>query len=724
MKTAESGRDARVPISLALAVSSILTAGQVVAQDSQSAPEQLEEIVVSAQRRSQPLVEVPISISAFTGDRLSEGRINSVNELSTLVPGMRVDSQGGASQPTIRGVGTATAGVGFTSNVGVYVNGFYIPDQYDTDVQLLNLVSVQVLKGPQGTLFGRNATGGAILLETRDPTFDPSFEVQGTVARYNDYLLNAYGSTGLTESIAVDAAFIYRQGDGFIENIATGADDDGQFDRHAYRVSALYQGEDGLKVRLAFAGSSADEPLYSALAAWGGNSKALQVGPLIGVTPIIGSDNLEVSNTAPTAYTTDSNGGYLTIEKDFGDVLLKSLTMYRSSDSRTLIDLDSSDLPIFAVRFEPSSTTFSQEFDLTGTVGDLEWVAGAYYMQYDNEFRPLAATEAFGMQPFTIYEETSTSDQAYAVFADVTYMATDNLFLTAGARYSYEDISARVRGLSTPVGPMDMPEWSHDWSNVSPRVVVRYQLDGEANVYASYSQGYKAGMLQPSSFTTVPIDPEKLNAFEVGYKTAGATVQFNASVFYYDYKDMQVSSFNGTQALTVNAAASTIYGGDFQLTTLVAEGLTLGLGAAYTHGEYDEFPGSQARNLDPTSPTYLQIVNSDASNNPMMRTPELTGVANLAYERPLPAGALRLNADYYYTDSFYFDPNEQFKQGSYGLLNLRAGWVAPGGKVSVAAFWTNVTDEHYVATLLPGDFAIQQMYGTPQSYGLTLGYKY
>ena len=471
----------------------------------------LEQVLVTAQRREQVQQEVPISIQVVGTDLLDDVAADDLGDLTVFVPGLDVASES-PTQPrySIRGIRSNDFGVGTDPSVGVYVDGVYAARSGASLLAFNDVERIEVLKGPQGTLFGRNATGGAILLETRDPTFDPSFEVQGTVARYNDYLLNAYGSTGLTESIAVDAAFIYRQGDGFIENIATGADDDGQFDRHAYRVSALYQGEDGLKVRLAFAGSSADEPLYSALAAWGGNSKALQVGPLIGVTPIIGSDNLEVSNTAPTAYTTDSNGGYLTIEKDFGDVLLKSLTMYRSSDSRTLIDLDSSDLPIFAVRFEPSSTTFSQEFDLTGTVGDLEWVAGAYYMQYDNEFRPLAATEAFGMQPFTIYEETSTSDQAYAVFADVTYMATDNLFLTAGARYSYEDISARVRGLSTPVGPMDMPEWSHDWSNVSPRVVVRYQLDGEANVYASYSQGYKAGMLQPSSFTTVPID--RLNA--------------------------------------------------------------------------------------------------------------------------------------------------------------------------------------------------------------------
>jgi iron complex outermembrane receptor protein len=311
----------------------------------------------------------------------------------------------------------------------------------------------------------------------------------------------------------------------------------------------------------------------------------------------------------------------------------------------------------------------------------------------------------------------------------VTWQVTDNLFLTAGLRYTYEEVSARVKGLFIPSPPpgviVDIPEWNHDWNNTSPRFVARYQFDADSSIYGSYTQGFKAGMLQPSSFTTTPVDPEKIGAWEVGYKTARDNWQLNASAFYYDYKDMQVASFNGTQALYVNAAASTIYGADLQLTALLAEGLTGSIGAAYTHGRYDEFPNSQARNLDVTSPAYLQVVaGSDASDNPMMRTPEYAVTASIGYDRPLSEGSLRLGADYYYTDSFYFDPNKQFEQGSYGLLNLRAGWVSPQEHFNVTAFWTNVTDEEYVATLLPGDFAIQQMYGAPQSYGITFGYKY
>jgi iron complex outermembrane receptor protein len=157
---------------------------------------------------------------------------------------------------------------------------------------------------------------------------------------------------------------------------------------------------------------------------------------------------------------------------------------------------------------------------------------------------------------------------------------------------------------------------------------------------------------------------------------------------------------------------------------VVADGLTVSLAAAYTAGEYDEFPGSQPRNLDPMSPGYLQIVPGDADGNQMMRTPEFSGGAAIEYRTPLASGQLRLNANLLYSDDFYFDPNEQFRQDAYALLNLRATWEAPGGHFSVAGFVENLTDEEYLSQVLPGDYAIQQGYARPRFYGVTLGYKY
>ena len=684
--------------------------------------EGLEEVVVTAQKRRETLQEVPISVAVLSGQAVENAGLRSVNDLPALVPGMRIDTQGAAAQPTIRGVGTSTAGTGMTSNVAVYVDGFYVPNQYDTDLPLLNLASVQVLKGPQGTLFGRNATGGAILVETKDPSFDATAEARVTAGSFDTYGFDLYASTGLGEKIAVDFAGSYEQGKGWLDNIATGADDDGEYDRQSWRVSALYKGEAGLEVELAYAHSEVDDPSFSAMGAYDGHSLGPIYGPLFGIpAPYVGVKHAEVANTGPTAYTSESDGLFLTVEKKFGEsMLLRSLTMLRDSESRTMIDLDASRVPIFAVEFRPGSDAWSQEFDLSGSSGRLEWLLGAFYMQYEEEFSPLAATESpFG--PLTVYELNRTEIESAAVFADATYQVLDRLYLTAGLRYSTEDASSLVRGHMVAG---DIPEWSHDWDDVSPRLVARYELDEESSVYGSYSQGFKAGMLQPSAPSLEPIDPESVDAWEIGYKTDRGALSFNTAAFYYDYQDMQVASFNGTQALVVNAASSTIYGAEFQLSARVAEHWTLGLAAAWTDAEYDEFPGSQPRNLDPTSPAYLQIVAGDASGNPMMRTPELSGVASAEYATPLAAGNLRLNATLTYSDEFWFDPNRQFLQDAYALLDLRATWESPGGHFSVTAFAKNLTDEEYLSQLLPGDYAIQQGYAKPRSYGVMLGLRY
>jgi iron complex outermembrane receptor protein len=720
---------------LALAVGLAIASAQAAAQDSPSARAasgDLEEVVVTAQRRAETLQEVPISVAVLSGETLEAAGVATVNELPLLVPGMRIDTQGAAAQPTIRGVGTSTAGTGMTSNVAVYVDGFYVPNQYDTDLQLLNLASVQVLKGPQGTLFGRNATGGAILLDTRDPSFDPTFQVQATAGSYDQYGVSLYGSTGLTETIAVDFAGAFEQGQGFLDNIATGSDEDGKYDRQSYRASVLYRNDAGLKLELAYAHSETDDPSYSAMGAYAGHSIGAIYGPLLGPAlgidpPYVGVEHGEVANTAPTGYTSESDGLFLTVAKEFGDMTLKSLTMARDSESHTDIDLDASSLPIFAVEFSPQSDAWSQEFDLSGSTDRLKWLVGAFYMEYEEEFHNLAASTSvnpdFFLQPITlvVYEMNRTKIESAAVFADATYEVVDSLFLTAGLRYSTEQASSIVRG-HIAVG--DMPEWSEDWDDVSPRVVARYEFDDDSSVYASYSKGFKAGMLQPSAPSTVPIDPEHVDAYEVGYKTDRGATQFNAAAFYYDYQDMQVASFNGTQALVVNAANSTIYGAEFQVASRLTEGLTASLGLAYTKSEYDEFPGSQPRVLDPLAANYLQIVDGNASGNQMMRTPELSGTATLDYGTPLAGGQLNLDASLFYTDGFYFDPNEQFEQDAYALVNIRATWVAPDGRFSVAAFANNVTNEEYLAQVLPGDYAIQQGYAKPRWYGVTIGYKY
>ncbi|MBN4055461.1 TonB-dependent receptor, partial [bacterium AH-315-K03] len=421
---------------LALCIASVMTSQISMAEVA------LEEIVVTAQKRAQSLQDVPISVAAFSGDTLSESGVDSVNDIAMMVPAMRIDQQGSFSQPTVRGVGSSTAGAGFTSNVAVYIDGFYAPSQLTTDMQLLNLSSVQVLKGPQGTLFGRNATGGAILLETLDPSFEPILEAKISAASFGKQGINVYGSTGVSESLAIDLAAILDQGDGYVNDLLNDKDDLGDYERQSIRVSGLYAPDDTLNVELALSFSEVDDPIHNLKGAWQGHTLGALYGPLFGITPVIADGHREVANSAPISFTSEAQSMQLTIEKELGDITFKSFTMLRDEDSHTDLDLDSSNVPVFGVEYTIENETFSQEFNLSGAVDRLEWIAGAFFMAYEETYTNLAATESAdpSFPPGTaVYQHIGNDIESLAVFIDGTYELSDALFLTVGLRYSTEE---------------------------------------------------------------------------------------------------------------------------------------------------------------------------------------------------------------------------------------------------------------------------------------------
>ncbi|HEY8352703.1 MAG TPA: TonB-dependent receptor, partial [Sphingomonadales bacterium] len=241
---------------LALTLGVVLPCGAAA----QTQVSSFEEIVVKAQRRDERLVDVPISVSSVSEERLQAASVESLVSLPQMVPGLRLDYSGAYVQPTIRGVGSPLAGPGLNSNVAVYFDGYYVPNALASDFQLLSVSSVNVLKGPQGTLFGRNATGGAILINTRDPSFEPTMTARVSYARFNRANVSLYGSAGLTDTLAMDITAFYEEGDGFIRNINTG-NKDGEFDKWSVRSKMLYAPNDNVKLTLAYAHTEVDDPM-------------------------------------------------------------------------------------------------------------------------------------------------------------------------------------------------------------------------------------------------------------------------------------------------------------------------------------------------------------------------------------------------------------------------------------------------------------------------------
>lgn len=262
------------------------------------------------------------------------------------------------------------------------------------------------------------------------------------------------------------------------------------------------------------------------------------------------------------------------------------------------------------------------------------------------------------------------------------------------------------------------------FDSFTPRAVLRYNFNDSANIYASFSKGEKAGAFNAAGGSTIPVNPEKIDAYEIGYKMSEDTWRLEASAFYYDYKDLQVNRFQGASSILVNAGRSRIYGGDIQFSGELFTNLRIDLGGAYTHAKYRDFA---------EAPSYLgtgfpgdpiRTTNIDASGNTMLRSPKFTGNAAVTYTQPMTAGNLDLNVSYYRTTKFYFDPAHNAEQKGYGLLNARATWTTADDRYSISIFGNNLTDTVYITQVLPEPDAILQQFGTPRTYGIEFGFNF
>ena len=679
----------------------------------------MAEIIVTAQKRSERLQDVPISISSVTGAALEQRGIEDVQQLSQTVPALRIDYAGNTVQPTIRGVGSQVAGPGFISNIGVYVDGYYVPSPTATDINLVDISNVSVLKGPQGTLFGYNATGGAIQITTPSPEQDTSGFARVGYGSHNDINGAFYATTGISPMLAFNVAASYDGGDGYVTNIYTGDKKAGKYSTWSIRPKLLFTPTDSISFLLTYAHSYTDDP-------WTNNTIARNGETFGSIVPnnLIATGRGQVSNNAPNFVHLTSDSGTLTSAFKFDFADLTSYTGYRRDYVSQGLEYDDTPANIYAAEWTIPDTTFTQEFDLASKSGGrLQWVVGAFYMHlkdiYNYSTNSAVSPSGTGA-PFNPLFTSSNDTKSTAVFGDATYQVADKVFLTAGGRYSHDEAC-----LTYDLFPYALVgSGCTTFTNFSPRAVARYQIDSQSSVYASFTEGYKSGTLPGSSFSLTPVLPEKIDAFEVGYKIATGEVQFNTAAFYYNYKDIQVTAYgaNGT-SVTRNAAVAHIYGLDSDLTWSVTPDFTLNVSGVYTHARYADFPNAIGfqQNLVPTSPSYGQFgtFNVNANGYQVQRTPDFAGSVGASYGFNLGGGRLVLNANVYYTSKFYFDAVQQLPQDSYSLLNLRGTWTDRSGRYSASLFGTNVTSQKYFAANFTDTFGSRAVYGPPALVGGT-----
>ncbi len=685
----------------------------------------LEEVVVTAQRRAESFEKVPISINSISGQALENADATRLEDISRLAPAVQIARTGIFIQPSIRGVTTVQA-TSAENNVAVYLDNFYQTSSMTLNMDLLNVSSVQVLKGPQGTLFGRNATGGAILVETLKPNLDNAEgKFRLGYGKFDDTRIQGYYSQPLTDSLAVNIAASDRSTDGYIEDYS--GFDTAPLDSEAVYAKVLYQPSDKLQVIAGYNYSKMDDGRSLAIT-YGGD--ALALAELYFPSSEFSRERNKTSLTHPVTIRGKQNAETLTVHYDFPAATLSSYSYHQDVDTFTNYEVDGTPEVLYEQRLNNEFETYSQEFNLTSTgEGPLQYVLGLFYYDADTA---LVNNYTFDVVPQNSnYSEIDT----LAAYADLTWKVTDRLYLTGGLRYSTEDVLSQT---VSPAGDYLVDE-SETFHSTTPRVVARYELSDESSVYASYSEGFKSGQIN-----TIPpfeaIEPEQIEAWEIGYKTQLDTLSLATAAYYYDYTDLQVSSIllvNGAQsATTANAASAEIYGAEANLVWAATDALQISANLAYTHARYDEFTNAPVNIPNPlglnSNTCGDALCTQDWSGHQMVRAPDWSGNLSANYSLWFGGHTVTLSGNVAVTSSYL--PNKadkalsgggyRYEQPGYTLYSARIDWTLPGDHVTLSAYGNNLADKSYDITSTGSAFGDYHVEGQPRSYGVLAEYRF
>lgn len=671
----------------------------------------VEEVVVTAQRRSERLQDVPLSISALTSDALENKGVSDAQALTSVVPGLQFGSQGPAGTPFIRGVGAVLGNPSDEPSVATYVDGVYIAAPFANYTAFNNIERIEVLKGPQGTLFGRNATGGVIQVITPDPSQTPSAKMRIGYANYQTMSSSVYGTTGITDDLAIDlAAQIEDQGEGWGRNRFLNRDVLKKKE-YSFRSKVLFTPTDATEIRLA-----GD---YSRIQTAGLNFELTKGLPAPdGVINTLA--DYDSRSGLREIVDQKSFGGSLRIDQDFGAVRLASITAYREANGRDLFDNDTVEVDLLSPDLSLDQRNWSQEFHLLSPESaPFNWLLGAYFFDGDGAYDP-AVLQGLVVAPppnfLAVYGRQFT--RSTSIFGQATFNLAEDLKLTTGLRYTKE--KQKLIQVFAPNGTFT-PEFvqRQDFDDPTWRLALDYELAPDVLAYISYNRGIKSGgwdALSPPN--TLGYKPEVLDAYEIGLKTElfDRTMRLNTAAFWYDYKDLQVSNQSQGVSVTSNAASARIMGLEAEVDVRVSQNLSLNANVAYTDGEYRDYPNALG---------YFPIAGLgfivDAAGNRTLRTPKFTGNVGVDYSIPVATGEIMLSVSGSYTSKFFWTAQNRHLQDDYSLVNASVQWLSSDGTFSARLWGKNLGSTDYATSGVSsgfGDFIIR---GAPQTYGITLG---
>ncbi|WP_086930041.1 TonB-dependent receptor [Agarilytica rhodophyticola] len=727
----------------------------------------LEEMVVTAQKREESLQDVPVTITAFGQSQLQEAGFDSISDLTQMSPSLQFGNFGPVTFVTMRGIGNENTTAGGDPGVAMHLDGVYMGRPVASLFSAFDTERVEILRGPQGTLYGRNATGGSINLITAKPGDEFGGEVDIT---YGDYdWLRVRGAINLPVSDVIKLRLVAfsEDRDGYTENSFPGgneandADDAGVrghisielADQASLLLSGSYITSGGVgtkaELREPFPGSTTGQnisgPPAFAFDPLGPASgiPALNnfINPQTGQVVVNDLTPFQVSKDTKESQDNEFTMFSATFEWDFDDLSFKSITGYAQTSYESRSDDDQSELNLLELLLIEDSEQFSQELQLlSADDGPLQWIVGFYYFsekasrealflggRYDvfaNQFGVRAGYEFGG-------DVDSTS---FAGFAQATYELTENLRLTGGLRYTEDEKEGVNTGFLFAGEPYADP-LEDSWDEVTYRLAVDWNLNDDLMLFSSYATGYKSGGINQTAAVSRGAEnaiyqPETVDAYEAGIKATllNGRMQLNSSLYRNEYDNLQFQVFGQSGPEAFNAQGAVVQGAEAELRAVLIDSLTVDASVGITDSEFDD-----------------QIINGvQIGGNQVQRTPDLTYSLGISNDWEVgEKGSLKLRLEYAFTDEIYYtalNRNAGFAEAGgsdladdYDNVNIRLFWFSSDDRWTVETFVTNLTDEEQEGNILRGPGFVDiaggggpelVTYNPPRQWGMRLGYQF
>jgi iron complex outermembrane receptor protein len=705
----------------------------------------VDDIIVTARRREESLQDVPVAVTAVSGEQLEARGAADITELARSVPSLTLNAARGSNSTLIsfiRGVGQQDPLWGFDPGVGLYIDDVYVARPQAAVLDLFDVERLEVLRGPQGTLYGRNTIGGAIKYVTRRIDADePEGSIRASYGSYNQRDVVASTELPFSDTFKVSAALGRYLRDGYGTNLNTGNDHYNK-DVTAFRASAEWTPTDNLFFRLAGDLTNDDS---------NARHGHRQVAP-------IPADPYDTNAGAGDHNRVQTKGVSLTGEWTLNDMLtFKSITAYRDGFTRGNIDFDNLPQPILDIPARYDDNQFTQEFQVLVNAGRLNGVAGVYYLD-------ATASGAFdtvvGLANLTTLTAGSVDTTSYAVFADFSYDLTDALSISVGGRYTHDEKEGAVfrqqyLGIRSPSfgnttatllgAPRTNYTRTKEFEKFTPRVSVSYEFSPELTAYASWSEGFKSGgfdmrgdaVLYPA--TVNGYAPETVETYEIGLKGSlfDRRLSFATAIFDSSYEDQQITTqypAGATVASVVdNVGSSSIRGWEFEGRFRATENLTFNGSLSYIDASFDQFLAYIPTGpLNTTCPTLVGCFVDVSSQRDFQNTPEWQGSLGARYDWFMQDGAMIsfLPSVAYRGEYQQFEtPAPLLDQESYWMVDASIVWTSASDRLTFGVHGKNLTDELYKVGgysfpgALTGD-SIIAFYGAPRTVTATLGLKF